>query len=433
MRKDTDTAVLQAAYEAWSAASERRSQRARNKRYTYGDQWADIITDSDGRRCREGDLIRRGGREPISNNLIRRIVKTLVGRYRSMSRENGRYNEERGSLASLNDLAELDSRLLEEFLISGCAVQRVAPDVRPAGSGIWVENVSPASFFTGPFRDPRGIDADMVGMLHEMSRSELLARFGGGDRTRMDRLEALYSLDGSLPPGGITGADSDFYTPRAPGRCRVIEVWTLEGTFPDKGRPYFEWRCRWLTPGGDLLAGYTSPWAHRSHPFVFKLYPYTDGEVHPFVEDVIDQQRYINRLVMTIDRMMGASAKGVLLFPTSQKPSGFSWDEILRRWSAADGVIPVTGRSSVMPQQIQGNGADAGAYRLLELQMKLFEEISGVSDVLLGRNVPGGNGGSALYESQVTNSTMALADIFDTFESLTRKRDAKAAQCRIRE
>jgi hypothetical protein len=123
--------------------------------------------------------------------------------------------------------------------------------------------------------------------------------------------------------------------------------------------------------------------------------------------------------------MMSASAKGVLLFPIDQKCNGFSWDDICQRWSAADGVIPISGRSATLPQQVTGSGADAGAHKLLELELKLFEDVSGVSDALLGKSTSG-NVGNAMYESQIANSTIALADIFETFNSFTAQRDALA-------
>ena len=83
--------------------------------------------------------------------------------------------------------------------------------------------------------------------------------------------------------------------------------------------------------------------AHRSHPFAVKFYPLTDGEIHSFVEDVIDQQKAINRLMVQIDHIMATSAKGVLLFPLDQKPADIDWRDISERWAQPDGVIPVTG------------------------------------------------------------------------------------------
>ena len=56
------------------------------------------------------------------------------------------------------------------------------------------------------------------------------------------------------------------------------------------------WYYYFLTPFGDILKEGETPYEHKSHPYVFKAYPYIDGEIHSFVNDVIDQQRYTNRL-----------------------------------------------------------------------------------------------------------------------------------------
>jgi len=50
-----------------------------------------------------------------------------------------------------------------------------------------------------------------------------------------------------------------------------------------------------LSPFGDILDEGEIPYEHKSHPYVFKAYPFIDGEIHSFVSDVIDQQRYTNR------------------------------------------------------------------------------------------------------------------------------------------
>lgn len=178
-----------------------------------------------------------------------------------------------------------------------------------------------------------------------------------------------------------------------------------------------------------LLDEYDSPFGHGSHPFVVKFHPLTDGEVHSFVEDVIDQQRYINRLIVLIDHIMSTSAKGVLLFPTDQKDDQYSWGEIARAWASCDGIIPYKPQSQQPgPQQVISKTTDIGAYDLLSLEMKLLEDVSGVSDALLGKNVSSATG-SALYESQVKNATIALADIFETFNTFRVSRNVKALNC----
>ena len=139
---------------------------------------------------------------------------------------------------------------------------------------------------------------------------------------------------------------------------------------------------------------------------------------------IIDQQRSINRLIVLIDKIMATSAKGVLLFPADQKTDNMTWEQITERWAQSDGVIPISGRGDHLPQQVMTNPGASGAYQFLQLQMKLFDDISGVGDALLGRSSITAKGAEML-ESQLRNATIALADIFDTFIAFTEERAKK--------
>ncbi len=424
--------ILEAAYKAWSAASALRSRRERYKNYTYGAQWCDLVTDSNGRTVTEETLLLETGAKPLSNNLIRQLVKTVVGRYRTQAAEAGVYkSDDIAEIARRNALAELDSRMLEEFLISGCAIQRIVDERRWGGCGVWIDNVDPRRFFVNAFHDPRGWDIDLVGMLHDMTFPELVNRFGGGSKSRIDEFHSIYSVTDNGYGGAIAVGEpadaEDFFNTSVPERCRVIEVWTFDcrDSVDNEGQLDFIWHCRWLAPDGTLLCEYDSPYSHGSHPFVVKFYPLTDGEVHSFVEDVVDQQRYINRLIVMIDKMMTTSAKGVLLFPEDQMVKNMTWPEITKVWARSDGVIPISGKGAFLPQQVVTDTSGNGAYQLLDMQLKLFEDISGVGDALLGRT-QGTARGVEMFDTQVRNATIALADIFDTFTSFTEARNAKA-------
>ena len=157
------------------------------------------------------------------------------------------------------------------------------------------------------------------------------------------------------------------------------------------------------------------------------MFPLTDGEIHAFVEDVIDQQKYVNRLITIIDHIMNASAKGVLLFPEASLPDGFSWRELRHLWANSNSIIPYTpDESGAVPQQIIARNTDIGAYQLLNTQMNLIEDISGVPGVLRGQAVSG-QAGVKLYESQLENADTALADIYESFGSFRRQRNLKAS------
>lgn len=447
--------VLEAAHRAWMKMADVRSRRERYKNFTYGRQWSDTMLDEDGRCISEEELASRNGRTPLTNNLIRQLVKCVIGRYREQRRKSATpLGRGMAKVYGVNQLNELDCRTLEEFLISGCAIQRVVSERRPMGNGVWVDNVSPRRFFVNRICDIRGWDTELIGMLHDMSLAEVLMRFGRGDGRRIESLKRIYR-------DRQQSEQSDSFYSAASGRCRVIEVWTLESreliechdpekgsmsvmrtdgaealnrenaTREAEGRESLKWRtvvdtcwhCRYISPGGELLHERQSDLASGEHPFVVKLYPLTDGEIHSFVEDIIDQQKYVNRLITLIDHVMSTSAKGALLFPYRQKLENMTWEEVGQQWASCDGIIPYDPRiGEPVPQQIASRNCDIGAYDLLELEMKLFRDVSGVSEVLSGHGTSGAKG-STMYESQVQNATVALADLLETYGGFISNRD----------
>ncbi len=126
-----------------------------------------------------------------------------------------------------------------------------------------------------------------------------------------------------------------------------------------------------------------------------------------------------------LDHMMKTSAKGVLLFPVDSMPEGFTWRDIRKVWASADGVLPFSERDSdAKPEQIVGNASNLGAYEMINLQMKLFEYVSGVNGSLQGRHQQGTNS-TRLYESEVDNGEIAISDLILTFASFVQMRDRK--------
>lgn len=405
-----NTAILKAAFTAWSAASALRKRRLRNKRFTYGDQWSDPAVDADGTATTEEAIIyKKYGTAPITNNMLRQMVKTIVGRFRAEHLNRTREPSAMKNIAESNALDELDSRALEEFLISGCCIQRVAAGNKKKAA--WVRRL----YSDSP-----------------------------DDRT----------LQFCTAIGADSQSGTDFWFTHT-NKCRAIEVWTLESqevllchdqatakvfVVPVsqekkiKADPLISyrwdiatmWRCRWLTPMGDLLATFDSPAKHRQHPFVVKFYPLTDGEVHGFIEDVIDQQKYINRLTTIVDRILSNSAKGVLLYPESAKPNSLNWNTILRIWNETGGVLPYNpDEGMAKPEQVSHDNTNIGIFEMINLQMKMMENVSGITGTLQGQNV-NTSGSASLYQTQAANSSIALYDIFDTFNNFRHLRTQKA-------
>ena len=484
--------VLLQAQKAWEEIDPFRHKRKRNRDYTYGKQWNDLIKLPDGRVMSEEEYIRQQGKVPLKNNLIRQMVKSVLGQFRNNQTQpvcvaRDREEQNLGELMSAavqyayqhNRLQELDSRTMEEFLISGICFQKIGYGFRRGKTDVWVDEVNPNRIFFNAMEDSRHWDCTLIGELHDMPIAEVISRFSFGSRERAVQLRQIYTeADNDTVRHNFENLTTraidrlDFYMPSSPDLCRVIEVWKLESQeilnchdfrsgeyynlpvseaeavekenkarrqaarqagIPDEAVALIEtewgvtqtWRYRFFSPLGDLLDEGDTPYWHGEHPYVFKLYPLIDGEVHAFVEDVIDQQRYINRLITMIDFIMGSSAKGVLLFPEDQIPDGMTIDDIADEWTKYNGIILFRPRpGSPMPQQIAVNATQVGAYEMLSLQMRLFEDISGVHGAMQGKAAPAGTP-SSLYSQQIQYSSTNLLDLFESFKTFREDRDIK--------
>ena len=381
-----------------------------------------------------------------------------------------------------NRMKEVNARSLEEFLISGFVVHRKWYGWRDNSLDCWTDYVQPNNFFIdNNMRDFRGWDVSCLGEVHDISFNSLCERFAKapGD---YDRLAEIYAMakdrriiasafeDFGFPLRG----NYDFFVPTDTSRCRVIEVWRKEtkpryrchdtntgDVFKIEVEDYEEfvgsvnrdriaagkelgieeddipivkaewfvdsyWYYYYLSPFGDILDEGETPYDHKSHPYVFMAYPFIDGEIHSFVADVIDQQRYVNRLITMYDWIMRASAKGVLLFPEDCLPSGMTIEDVADEWARFNGVImikqPKTG--TALPKQVANNCTHIGISELLNMQLKFFEDISGVNGAIQGK--PGYSGMSAsLYSQQTQNATTSLLDLLDTFSAFVREGAAK--------
>lgn len=449
-------ALLARAQNSWNAMSQYRRDRDRCKRFTYGDQWSDIVESSGGLMSEEAEM-RSHGRTPLKNNLIRRLVRNVLGVFRDryaqpacIARDGSeslqamtmqkllRYN------AELNRMGEIYARTMEEFLISGMCVHKKWYGRKGRLADCWTDFVQPDKFFVDMNgRDFRGWDISLIGEIHDMTPATLLATFAGSEEKR-DRLLKCY--------GGLADRAYDRV-------CRVWEIW--ERTYPvrwhchdrvtgrcwkvgeelypavraenrrrrKEGIPEVEthwyvddeWRWSFVTPGGMVIDSGVSPYRHGGHPYVFKAYPFVNGEIHSFVSDIIDQQKYTNRLISMYDWILKSSAKGVLLMPENALPKGVDLDAVAEEWSRFDGVIvfrPHAGEP--LPQQISSKCTDIGVTELLNIQMKMMEDISGVNGALQGKLDSSSMSGT-LYNQQTRNSLTALSDLMSCFDDFIRQ------------
>ena len=82
-------------------------------------------------------------------------------------------------------------------------------------------------------------------------------------------------------------------------------------------------------------------------------------------------------------------------------------------------VVYTPSKTGAVPKQVANNSTNIGIHEMLNLQLKFFEDISGVNGAIQGK--PGYSGMSAaLYNQQTQNATTSLLDILDSFQEFVR-------------
>lgn len=481
--------ILLEAHGYYAAMDKFRRERDRNKRYNYGDQWGDMI-EVDGVMMTEEQYIKSQGQVPLKNNLIRRLVKNVMGGYNSQSLEPTCIARDRSEqpLAEtmntllhynmdLNRMAKMYSSALEEFLISGLPVHRKMYGWKKDRMDCWTETVQPNNFFVdNHMRDMRMWDCSVVGELHDLTFDELctaLAKTPTDYRKLAEIYRQSRDTSGTIPTWADFGfgrrkALTDFLVPSEGNLCRVIEVWRKESKpryrchdyntgdlykvdpsdlggivaennrrramaarngIPDEEVPYIRtewfmdsyWYYYFLSPMGDILDEGETPYLHKSHPYVFVAYPFIDGEIHSFIGDVIDQQRYTNRLITLNDWIVRVSAKGALLIPEDAIPEGMSVSDFADTWAKFNGVVVYKpSKTGDVPKQISANSTNIGISEMLSLQLKFFEDISGVNGALQGKAAFSGESGSHA-QVMAQNAATSLIDLYASFNEFVRE------------
>lgn len=365
---------------------------------------------------------------------------------------------------------------MEEMLYGGMSVVMEEWTTINGVEDAYTFVIEPSHFyFESAGIDPLHRDVELIGHFEDYSLGALAARFA---RSKYDykQLEYIYApyiahQQSILPNGQQTDKLKDPYWDVSDrDMCRVYHVWTKEHklryrckdimdfdqplyriepeqlplvTAENEARlaqaeaagmaredvplieytPVFDtyWHYQALAPGGLILEEYDSPYEHGSHPYTFKIYEYVNGDVIPYMSPVIDQQRYINRLVTLFDIVIQASAKGITMIPKSCVPDNMSEAEFARSIRETGNFIfydDKKGRSMNKPEVVVSNTNMTGITDMLQLQLGFIPDITSVSEALQGKTAKSGTSASryALESQNSTTSVSALLLKFGTFE-----------------
>jgi hypothetical protein len=500
---DDSKRLLTLASQYWDSASAFRLRRRRARMYYRGDQWGELIYNSITKTITtEAQYLRDQGRIPFKQNIIRTLVKNVVGQYRSNPSKSSVIARDRDdamlsemltnglqTVLDLNISKEIDARNLEEFAMSGAVASKTGfkywEDYKRYDGFISNCNVA-RMFWNTDVTDIRGYDISFIGEIHDNSIDEIVTTFAT-NRQEIEWLKNIYTSAKDKNYVGYSRGHSsktiDSLTFLIPDdtstKCRVIEVWEkrtrlaleehdlLTGTWfktlrkPEEVDAINEsrilqaieaekragrtakigaddvylieyeqsidtyWEYKFITPYGHCLKQGESPFDHGSHPYSILLYPLIDGEIWGLVEDVIDQQRFINRIIGLLDAIIGSSAKGILLVPEDCIPDDMDIKDFATEWSKFNGVIKIKLKAGAeLPHQVSANSSNIGLNELLQIQMQLIEQISGVHSAQQGK-APSSGTPSSLYHQQVIQAGLNNLDLFESYNSYVRQRDSK--------
>lgn len=385
-----------------------------------------------------------------------------------------------------------------DYAIGGVAVARESYGEREGLMDSWTDIINPNYPFWEAGTDPRMTDLRLIGVLCDASPGELYNKFCNRQYGwTVEEINKVFDIDprdatwGRHRLAGLQHNEKDqldqvsFDRPSDHSLCRLIEVWTKESKtryqcydplaqnadeveyrvelkdiwhveqenqlrvqqYRQVGVQQEEWALieyeliedeywhyTYMAPDGTVLAEGETPFEHRSHPFTIKLYPYVNSEVHPFMGSIIDQQRYINRLIIMHDMAARSAAKGVMIFPVENIPDGMSKEDIAEEITEYDGLLFFeTNRvnPNLRPEVITSGAVQIGTQELLQMELNLARDITNVSGALQGKT-PSAGTSAARYNQETENATTSLNAIMRDFtsfmESIASKKVATIKQ-----
>jgi len=380
----------------------------------------------------------------------------------------------------INEAREIDPRTFDLFILSGLPIQKVGYDfIDMYGRyDVVIDYIDPQYiFFNTDIKDIRGTDLRRIGQLHDITTDELFVHFAKTEKDK-EKLKDLYrhvtklELITQYGLSAERAENLDFYIPNETHICRVIEVWEKkavdvieywdqaageegiwEGTMDELNEinnlrvieyktnnipedewllikydtsVAFKWFYKYLTPYGHVLREGETPYDHNMHPYIMYPYPLINGEVWGPLEDIIDQQKYINRLITLWDFIMGTSAKNTLVLDKNSL-DGKSPEAIGATYKEVGGVIVLDLKkgTAVPPFELGSKMSNnLGITELIGMQLKWLQDIVGVQPASQGQ--PGGSGTPASrYAMEIQQTNLNNRDLMESFASFRKWRDMK--------
>ena len=383
-------------------------------------------------------------------------------------------------------MSDVLKNAFEDFLLGGVAVARETYEERGGRRDAWTDYINPNHVFWEAGTDVRMTDMQLIGVLHDVAPGELYSKFCNSQYGwTVEEINKVFDINKTdthryFRLGGLQQNEQEtldtisFDQPSDNSKCRLIEVWTKESKtryqcydplakngdeveyrvelkdighviaenelriqqYQEVGVPEEEWALieyekkedvywyyTFMASDGTVIAEGENPYETKDHPFTVKLYPYVNSEVHPFMGNIIDQQRYINRLIIMHDMAARSAAKGVTIFPIQCIPDDMDKASIADEITEYDGLLFFETNKmnpNVRPEIISNGAVQLGTQELLQMELNLARDITNVSGALQGKT-PSAGTSAARYMQETQNATTSLESIMQDFTSFSEQ------------
>lgn len=246
--KKTALPLLQRCEQLWLNLEGFRQQRARALRFTFGDQWGDLI-EVDGETMTQRKYLQKLGNVVLQTNQIKNKVDTIVGVLVKEKNEpicNARDRDEQqyGEIMTTalqancnkNKMEALYIKWMKEMCLGGLAVGKEVYEYRDARLDSWTDYREPnCMFFDSEMTDPRFWDISLIGEFYDMPFDHLASRLAKNEAD-YSKLRDIYNAQSKVIKDTVVeditdkkkNETLDFMSPYDPNRCRVFEIWTKE-------------------------------------------------------------------------------------------------------------------------------------------------------------------------------------------------------------
>lgn len=231
------------------------------------------------------------------------------------------------------------------------------------------------------------------------------------DKVYLDMVKATNEMRRQSAPSDWTEEDIPY-------------IYGYDKKYPDGTDGFFVdtfWYYRFLTPQGYVILEGESNLPDKGQPYTILAVPFTNGRVNSYINDAIDQNKAINRILTLDDWIRRTGVKGVTYVPRNIIPEDMDYKTFAEQWTSIDGIVYFKPNANGdMPKTFYGNVGTLNTAELVRMMNDLMESSVSVSGAIQGKTPYAGTS-AAMYAQQTQNSHTPIALFMEKFSMFVKQ------------